>query len=370
MISNRRYNLTANGSRGKLGKEAYLEHWVTKFTSLSAKDDAMFNITFDWDESMGVPGAFIIRNHHHSQFYLKKVTLEDVPGHGQLQFVCNSWVYPAHRYKNDRVFFAYKTYLPCNTPEPLRAYREDELTNLRGDGSGTLKEWDRVYDYALYNDLGSPEKGQEYARPVLGDSKEFPYPRRGRTGREPNEKDPNSESQLPLLNLNIYVPRDERFSHVKFLDFIGYSFKSLGQVLIPEIEAVFDETINEFDNFQDVHKLYEGGIKLPDGHALKNTRECLPWESFKNLLHLDGGRPLQFPTPDIIKNDRTAWRTDEEFGREMLAGVNPVIIRRLQEFPPASKLDPKVYGNQNSSLTRDQIEKNMNGLTVEEVFRH
>lgn len=357
----------ANLRKGKLGKEAYLEDWVSRFTSLSAEDHASFDVTFDWDESLGVPGALIIRNQHHSQFYLETVTLDDVPGHGPVHFVCNSWVYPAHRYKHDRIFFTNKTYLPGDTPEPLLFYREKELEILKGTGSGKLKEWDRVYDYAYYNDLGSPEKGEDYARPVLG-GPDYPYPRRARTGRPPNKKDPNTESRLCLLSLNTYVPRDEMFNQVKFSDFIGYALKSLGQVIVPEIKALFDRTINEFDTFEDLINLYEGGIKLPDCHSLHRIRQCIPCELLRELIRSDGERCLKFPMPDVIKADKSAWRTDEEFGREMLAGVNPVVIRRLQEFPPKSTLAHQEYGNQDSTITREHLEKNMNGLTVDEAI--
>ncbi|GAB4843410.1 hypothetical protein Ancab_013372 [Ancistrocladus abbreviatus] len=357
----------ANGTGGRLGIPAYLEKWVSTVTPLTAGETA-FSVSFDWDESIGVPGAFIIRNHHHSQFYLKTVTLEDVPGHGRIHFVCNSWVYPAHRYKYDRVFFANKTYLPHATPEPLRKYREEELVNLRGDGKATLNEWDRVYDYAYYNDLGNPDKGEEYARPVLGGSREYPYPRRGRTGRKPTKTDPETESRLPLVSLDIYVPRDERFGHLKMSDFLAYALKSVVQILLPELKAICDKTPNEFDTFEDVIKLYEGGFKLPNW-TVNELEHRIPWELLKELVRTDGARFLKFPLPDVIKEDKTAWRTDEEFAREMLAGVNPIIICRLEEFPPSSKLDPKEYGNQNSTITREHVEKNMDGYTVDEAMK-
>lgn len=284
---------------------------MTTITSLTAGDSA-YDVTFDWEEDIGIPGAFLITNSHHSQFYLKSLTLEDVPGHGHapIHFVCNSWIYPSHRYTKPRVFFANQTYLPTETPAPLLPYREEELLILRGetekektDGSVTqLQEWDRVYDYAYYNDLGNPDRGQDYARPVLGGSSQYPYPRRGKTGRPPTNTDPNTESSIPLLmSLDVYVPRDERFGHLKMSDFLGHGLKSIFQFLVPEFTNLCDSISNEFDGFEDALAIYEGGFKLPDGPGLKNIYDNVPLELIKELLPLDGEGLFKFPMPEVIK---------------------------------------------------------------------
>lgn len=85
-----------------------------------------------------------------------------------------------------------QSYLPNQTPSGLRGLRMRELGRLRGNGTGERKEWDRIYDYDCYNDLGNPDKGREHARPVLGGPL-HPYPRRVRTGRPPS----NQGIQLP-----------------------------------------------------------------------------------------------------------------------------------------------------------------------------
>ena len=75
-----------------------------------------------------------------------------------------------------------QSYLPSQTPSGLAKLREEELVTLRGNGQGERKSFERIYDYDVYNDLGDPDKDLKLKRPVLG-GKEFPCPRRCRTGR-------------------------------------------------------------------------------------------------------------------------------------------------------------------------------------------
>ncbi|CAN0885555.1 Probable linoleate 9S-lipoxygenase 5 [Linum grandiflorum] len=361
-----------NAKKGKVGKAAYLENWIPTIAPLTAGQTS-YNITFDWDEEeIGIPGGFLIKNNHHTEFFLKSLTLQDVPGEGRMHFVCNSWVYPAKRYKTKtRVFFTNKTYLPHETPLPLVKYREDELVTLRGNGQGELQEWDRVYDYAFYNDLGDPDCSPKHARPTLGGSAEFPYPRRGRTGRPPAKSDTKAESRLPLLkSLEIYVPRDEKFGPLKLSDFLVTGLKSIIQLVKPELEDLFSKNPGEFDSFEDALKIYDGGVKLLEDPALVNLWKNVPLDIIKRIFHTNEELLLKYPLPEILKESRTAWRTDQEFAREMLAGLNPVIIRLLQEFPPKSKLDREVYGNQDSSITEEHIMNQLNGQTIVEAINN
>ena len=77
-----------------------------------------------------------------------------------------------------------QSYLPSQTPEGLKKFREEELVILRGNGQGERKTFERIYDYDVYNDLGDPDSSDDLKRPVLG-GKKYPYPRRCRTGRPP-----------------------------------------------------------------------------------------------------------------------------------------------------------------------------------------
>ncbi|XP_027336931.1 seed linoleate 9S-lipoxygenase-like [Abrus precatorius] len=345
----------SNGN-GIVGKEAYLEKHLPTSPKLGARQE--YSVYFEWHADFGIPGAFYIKNYMTDEFFLVSVTLDDIPNHETIQFVCKSWIYNYNYYNKDRIFFDNNTYLPSETPSPLVKYKEEELQNLRGDGTGKRKEYERIYDYALYNDLGDPDNGN--ARPILGGSSTHPYPRRVRTGREPTKTDPNSEQRG-----EIYVPRDENLGHFNPSDFLTYGIKSLSEDILPMIQSVnFDlDSSNEFRSFDEVYQLYEDGIKLSTNRISQISSLPVLSEIFST-----DGENAKFPLPHVIRVSKSAWMTDDEFAREMVAGLNPCVIRRLQEFPPRSTLDPTLYGDQTSTITKEQLEINMGGVTVDQAI--
>ncbi len=170
---------------GKLGKECEVLNWNLVQDSLIS-EDVTYPVTLLVPKDFGTPGAFIVRNKHMNEFFLKSLslTLPDNSSGNKTQvfFPCNSWVYNEKKYQCNRIFFSNQAFLTDQTPPGLVQLRETEMMNLRGDGLGERQVWDRIYDYAIYNDLGDPTKPED-RRPNLGGSKEFPYPRRCRTGR-------------------------------------------------------------------------------------------------------------------------------------------------------------------------------------------
>ena len=94
-------------------------------------------------------------------------------------------------------------YLPSETPRGLKKLRAEELNNLRGNGEGERKSFERIYDYDIYNDIGDPDKSLDLQRPPLG-GKRRPYPRRCRSGRPHSEAGTLLHREKKLYKLNLF----------------------------------------------------------------------------------------------------------------------------------------------------------------------
>ncbi|KAM3227708.1 hypothetical protein ACQJBY_059444 [Aegilops geniculata] len=315
--------------------------------------------------SFGPVGAVLVENEHHREMFIKDIKL--ITGGDEstaITFDVASWVHSKFDDPEPRAFFTVKSYLPSQTPPGIEALRKKELEKLRGDGHSERKFHERVYDYDTYNDLGDPDKNIDHKRPVLG-TKEHPYPRRCRTGRPKTLYDPETEKR----SSPVYVPRDEQFSDVKGRTFSATTLRSGLHAILPALAPLLNNS-QCFSHFPAIDALYSDGIPLPvDGHggaSFNVINDVIP--RVVQMIEDTTEHVLRFEVPEMLERDRFSWFRDEEFARQTLAGLNPICIRRLTEFPIVSKLDPAVYGPAESALTKEVLEKMMNGrMTVEEA---
>ncbi|KAF8393629.1 hypothetical protein HHK36_021874 [Tetracentron sinense] len=350
----------------KKSGEAVLKDWVKKWNVKTER--VVYTAEFAVNSNFGVPGAITMINKHQKEFFLESITIEGFAC-GPVHFVCNSWVQSKKDHPGKRIFFSNKPYLPSETPAGLKELRERELRQLRGDGKGLRKLSDRVYDYDTYNDLGNPDKGIDFVRPKLG-GEQMPYPRRCRTGRPPTDTDMQAESRLEKP-LPMYVPRDEAFEESKQNTFSAGRLKGVLHNLIPTLIASISANNHDFKGFSDIDSLYKEGLLLKLG-LQDEVLKRLPLPKVINTLQGSEGL-LRYDTPKILSHsalagDKFAWLRDDEFARQAIAGVNPVNIERLEVFPPISKLDPAIYGPQESALKEEHILGHLNGMSVQQAL--
>lgn len=336
--------------------------WLTR--PLSNPHIAEYATNFSVPYDFGCPGAILVTNLHGKEFYLLEIVIHGFDG-GPVFFPANTWIHSRKDNPESRIIFKNQAYLPSQTPPGIKDLRREDLLSIRGNGKGERKPHDRIYDYDLYNDLGNPDKDEDLARPVLG-VEERPYPRRCRTGRPPSKSDPLSETRIEKPH-PVYVPRDETFEEIKQNTFSAGRLKAVIHNLIPSIAATLSNSDISFKCFSDIDKLYNDGFLLKDDENKDIIENLLVGKMVKQVVSI-GERLFKYETPAIIKRDRFAWLRDNEFARQALAGVNPVNIEVLKEFPIFSKLDPAVYGPPESALTKELIEEELNGLSVEKAI--
>ncbi|KAH9298648.1 hypothetical protein KI387_030330 [Taxus chinensis] len=345
---------------GKRSKESALKGWLHKSAMQAEKVE--YTTSFSISSDFGHPGAIIVTNQHMKEFYLESIVIQGLIN-GPVFFPCKSWMQSKMDNPEKRVFFSNKPYLPSQTPPGMKDLRQKELEDLRGNGQGTRKHSDRIYDYDVYNDLGNPDKSKDLTRPVLGGEK-IPYPRRCRTGRPPMKTDPLAESRVEKP-ISLYVPRDETFEEIKQDTLDAGRMKAILHNLIPSLLVSFVDPKKEFQCFSEVEALYKEGFSVKfdlQSELMKKMPKIVNWirETSEEMLRYD--------TPSIISKDRSAWLRDDEFARQTLAGVNPVSIEQMKVFPPVSKLDPKIYGSPESAIKEEHIMGQLNGMSVEQAI--
>ncbi|XP_004135305.1 lipoxygenase 6, chloroplastic [Cucumis sativus] len=320
---------------------------------------------FTVPRDFGNPGAVLITNLHGKEFYLLEVIIHGFDD-GPIFFPANTWIHSRKDNPDSRIIFKNHAYLPSQTPAGLVDLRSKDLSSIRGNGKGERKPHDRIYDYDVYNDLGNPDKSKDLARPVLG-VEDRPYPRRCRTGRPSTVSDPLTESRIEKPH-PVYVPRDETFEEIKQNTFSAGRLKALVHNLVPSIAATLSKSDIPFKCFSDIDKLYIDGVVLNDENHLEYSQKSFLDNIMKQVVNA-GQTLLKYEIPAVIKSDRFSWLRDHEFARQTLAGVNPVNIECLKEFPIRSKLDPNVYGSPESAITKEVIEKELlNGMSVEQAM--
>ncbi|GBG87573.1 hypothetical protein CBR_g45631 [Chara braunii] len=184
-----------------------------------------------------------------------------------------SYVFPCHSFvvsgNKPRTFFLGNSLLPSQTPPMLASLYRE----------GALDDQMITYQFEEYNDLSLPkelaDRSNPFFRPRLR-----PYPKR--------------QADRPGG-----VPVDDNFDLSKNYDFLGAGSAAIAKSAIADPLAISTNT---------------------------------QWRTVGGLTAALFGGPGGFKVPAVLKSG-VDWKSDKEFGRQTVAGLDPMEIRSIEALP-------------------------------------
>lgn len=112
--------------------------------------------------------------------------------------------------------------------------------------------------------------------------------------------DDRVESRPKIISLDTYVPADERFSPVKFSEFITHSIAAIVHFLIPEAKSMFQDDPG-FKSFKQIYDLYaEPRHQILEGWLGDRLKKMVPKHIAEEFVRLSKNNPVKFQVPQII----------------------------------------------------------------------
>lgn len=111
-----------------------------------------------------------------------------------------------------------------------------------------------------------------------------------------------TETRHKVINLDFYVPPDERFSPMKLSEFITNSLQAILHFVVPEVKSLLQGNFRNFESFDQITKdLYAGNRSyILEGIVMEKLKTFLPEELFKEVVRLAKANPVKFPVPEVI----------------------------------------------------------------------
>ena len=115
-------------------------------------------------------------------------------------------------------------------------------------------------------------------------------------------------------------PLDEKFEKVKNMNFMGNLFEGAEYAFFG---AIYDKLQQELSNLLGI--LVTHNHNATSLHDYHNIATLLQGENTNGNPNLEEG--------ELVVCEASRWTSDVEFGRQILNGVNCVIIKRCSELP-------------------------------------